>query len=62
MRWDILDDLITRSIRVGGLVGVSWEAIGEHADRPYLLFLFACMMGVAKWDGIATIISMLEKR
>ncbi len=56
MQWDMLDHALTRVIRIGGLLGVSWEALAEHVDRPYLLFLFACMMGVAKWDGIKSIV------
>jgi hypothetical protein len=38
-------------IRIVGLGGVCWETIIWHVDRPYLLFLFAGMMGISKWGG-----------
>jgi hypothetical protein len=59
MGWDFLDEAFSRVIRVAGLAGVVWEALVEHVDRPYLLFMFACMMGLAKWSGIS---SMFERR
>lgn len=30
----------------GGIAGVAYETIHEHSDRPYLLTLFAGMMGL----------------
>jgi len=53
----MIDEFIARTVRVGGLAGVCWEAIFEHVDRPYLLFLFACMMGLARWGDLADIVT-----
>jgi hypothetical protein len=50
MTWGNFDDAISRLIRLSGLGGVCLETIVYHIDRPYLLFLFACMMGIAKWE------------
>ena len=57
MRLTTLDAIVVRVIRIAGLGGVIWETLGEHVDRPYLLFLFACMMGLARWDNITSMIS-----
>lgn len=57
MNWLMIDELFTRTVRVGGLAGVCWEALVEHVDRPYLLFLFACMMGLARWDSLAELVT-----
>jgi hypothetical protein len=56
MNWRAVDELFTRTVRVSGLAGVCWETIVEHVDRPYLLFLFACMLGLARWDSIADMV------
>jgi len=29
-----------------GLAGLSWETIAEHSDRPFLLAVFAGMLGL----------------
>lgn len=52
MDWEFLDHVLTRVIRVAGLLGVCWEAFYEHVDRPYLLYMFACMMGIARLGDI----------
>lgn len=30
----------------GGLLGLGWETVVEHADRPFLLAVFAGMLGL----------------
>jgi hypothetical protein len=54
--WIFFDDVTSRLIRIGGLIGVGWETLAAHIDRPYLLFLFACMMGISRWDAISSVI------
>lgn len=29
-----------------GLIGVAWETFAEHVDRPWLLGVFAAMLGL----------------
>jgi hypothetical protein len=57
MNWSVFDGVFSRVIRISGLIGVAWEAAFEHIDRPYLLFMFACMMGISKWDSLTDLIS-----
>jgi len=56
MNWSMVDGGISRIIRISGLGGVCWETFVAHIDRPYLLFLFACMMGISRWDTLASVI------
>jgi hypothetical protein len=36
---------------VGGLAGVAYETLAEHADRPTLLVVFTAMMGLPLFLG-----------
>lgn len=43
MKWHLTRDLV---LFVAGLAGIAYETVVENADRPYLLVLFAAMVGL----------------
>jgi hypothetical protein len=52
------DTVMRRAIQITGIGGVIWETCKEHVDRPYLFFLYACMMGLSHWDDIASLMNL----
>lgn len=36
---------------IGGLAGIAYETLAEHADRPTLLVVFTAMMGLPLFLG-----------
>lgn len=43
MRWPLIRAVV---LFFAGLVGVGYETVFEHSDRPTLLLLFAAMIGL----------------
>lgn len=41
----------TVTLFVGGLIGVGYETVVEHTDRPTLLVVFTAMMGLPLFLG-----------